>query len=85
MSYELKDVEKEMLALWDLFQVQLPKLIESELRDRWVIFAEGKVVSAHGDEEEAFVKAIDTYGPDSPFIVAKVANENPALVLFNRR
>jgi DNA-binding protein Fis len=72
------------LIEWDRFQVALPALIESPHRGRWVVFLNGRVESDHDNEDDAFEAAVAKHGLDKNFIIAQVATQNPALILFSQ-
>jgi hypothetical protein len=55
------------------FEASLPRL-KPLYADRWVVFRDGDVVSAHDTEEQAYRAGLATFGRHGGHVVAKVAD-----------
>lgn len=64
------------------FRKQLPHLLEKH-RGKWVIFKDGKVVEFFNQQDEAYARALDLYGPDEPFLVEEVQEEGTQQLSFS--
>lgn len=64
-------VRARVLAEARRFRAMLPELM-AEHAERWIVFHEGRVVSTHDTEEEAYVAGLTTPGPEAGHVVAVV-------------
>lgn len=56
------------------FEASLPRLLPL-YADRWVVFREGEVVSAHDTEELAYRAGLQRFGRHGGHVIAKVAEQ----------
>ena len=66
------------------FEQALPALLPIH-GGKWVVFRDG-VQSVHDDEESAYARAVEAFGVEGGFVVARVAETHPvpitAAVMF---
>jgi hypothetical protein len=72
-------VRSRVLAEAARFRAMLPVLLP-RYREQWVVFRDGDVVSAHANEEEAYVSGLNQFGPSGGHVVA-VVREPEVVVL----
>jgi len=65
-------VHDQVLEEMKRFEESLDSLME-EYRDKWVVFKDGKVVSAHDTEEDAYRSGIESMGHEGGYVVAQVS------------
>lgn len=58
------------------FHDALPQLVQ-KYAGRWVVFAEGAVVSDHANENDAYKAALERFGVQGGFVVAPVVELKP--------
>ena len=80
------DVNERVSRESDRFYAALPRLLNSPLKDRWVIFFEGQVQGDFDDEDAALREASKRFGRNAGFVIARVEPQrvywNPAPWLF---
>jgi hypothetical protein len=68
------------------FRDALPELL-NEHAGKWVVFKDGRVVSVHKDEDEAYRAGLEKFGREGGHVIAPVIPDVPAPitagVLFN--
>jgi hypothetical protein len=64
-------VRDRVLAEAARFRARLPSLLPA-YSNRWVVFRDGEVISAHDSEEDAYVAGLERFGPDGGHVVAVV-------------
>lgn len=63
----------------EAFRAQVPALMKTALRNRWVIYLDG-VQGDFDTEIEAYRTALARYGIDAGFVIAQVAPQEPILM-----
>jgi hypothetical protein len=71
--------ERRVLAETERFLSVLPELIE-RYRGRWVVFRDGRVVSDHDTEDQAYQAAVEQFGIAGGHVVAPVVETTPTPV-----
>jgi hypothetical protein len=61
------------------FRAQIPQLM-AHYRGMWVVFRDNSVVSAHTDEETAYLSGLKQFGPAGGHVVAVVEEPEPVLL-----
>ena len=78
-------VSEKVLEETKRFRAAMPKLLDT-YRDKWVVFKDGVVDSAHDDEKSAYLAASQKFGPGTGYVIAHVIETRPtpvtAAVLF---
>ena len=74
------DVNERVSVESDRFYAALPRLLDSPLRGRWVIFLNGSVQGDYGDEDAALDDASRRFGRDAGFVIARI---EPQRVIWN--
>jgi hypothetical protein len=64
-------LRERVLAEAERFRAVLPALLPT-YGERWVVFRDGEVASAHATEEEAYVAGLERFGPYGGHVVAVV-------------
>ncbi len=72
-------LRERVLAEAERFRAALPALLPI-YGERWVVFRDGEVASAHATEEEAYVAGLERFGPYGGHVVA-VVREAEAVML----
>jgi len=72
----MDSVSAKVLAETERFRAALPGL-KKVMPGVWVVFKDGAVVSGHGTEEEAYLAAMKSFGPEGGFVVGQIADEPP--------
>lgn len=72
-------IRERVMAEAARFRAKIPQLLE-DYRDMWVVFRDGAVVSAHADEETAYVAGLRQFGPGGGHVVAVVREPEPVLL-----
>lgn len=62
---------------WTRFQAALPALLEGPLKDRWVVFKDGEVVSDFDALMGAYADGVRRFGRSGGQVVAKVEPITP--------
>ena len=73
----MSDGDEKILEETRRFHAALPELIGT-LKGRWVAYRDGEVQGDHLTEEEAYTAALEAFGLDGGFIVARVEELKPA-------
>ena len=79
MGLEAIEVERKVLDESRRFRASLPKLLADHF-GKWVVFYQGRVVSSHDTEEEAYVAGLARPGLGSGHVVAQVRQPEDAFV-----
>lgn len=79
MGLEAIEVERKVLDESRRFRACLPELL-ADHPGKWVVFHEGRVVSLHDTEEEAYVAGLARPGLGSGHVVAEVREPEDAFV-----
>lgn len=61
---------------FDKFSAELPRLLQGQLAGRWVVYLDG-VQKDFDDSDVAYRWAVENYGLDAGYVVAKVEHEEP--------
>lgn len=61
---------------FDKFSAELPRLLQGQLAGRWVVYLDG-VQKDFDDSDVAYRWAVENYGLDAGYVVAKVVHEEP--------
>jgi len=70
------DVADKVLEETKRFHQALPELLRTR-RGRWVVFREGAVQSEHGNEDDAYAAAVEKFGAEGGFVIARVEEVTP--------
>ncbi len=73
------ELRQRVLAEGERFRAELPALLPI-YGERWVVFRDGKVASAHATEEEAYVAGLEHFGPYGGHVVAIVREVEVVMV-----
>lgn len=76
----LADARERVLAEWQRLRARLPSLLPI-YGDRWIVFRDGEVVSAHSSEQEAYVAGLERFGHDGGHVIAVV--REPEVVILS--
>jgi hypothetical protein len=66
------DVRERVFAECDRFYAALPRLLESPLKGRWVVFLNGEVQADFENQFDAYHAAGARFGYDGGFVIARV-------------
>lgn len=72
-------VRERVMAEAARFRAKIPQLL-TDYRGMWVVFRDDTVVSAHPDEEAAYVAGLKLFGPSGGHVVA-IVREPEAVLL----